>query len=207
MFKAKECEYVIFDVETTGLNPQDGDRIIEIAAIKIKNGQKTGEFEQFINPQRPLSLSAMDINKITEDMVADAPTHDVVLPQFMDFVAGACLVAHNASFDIKFVCYELALIGRRLNKCTPVLDTMKLARGLLPHLGSYRLGYLAHSFGVPVQETHRALADVGLTVSVFQRLLDVAGDQQCTQFDHLMDQFSVEKPNFKIEEAIQDTLF
>lgn len=207
MLKASSCEFVVFDVETTGFNPQDGDRIIEIAAIKVKEGRKIAEFDELVNPQRPLSLSAMEINKITEDMVRDADTHDVVLPRFIDFVGGACLVAHNASFDIKFLCYELSLIGRKLNRATPVIDTLKLSRELLPHLGSHKLGYLAHSFGVPVAETHRALADVGLTVSVFQRLMDVAVDQKITDFDQYIDRYAVDKPQFKIASTVQDTLF
>lgn len=207
MFIAKECEYVVFDVETTGFNPLDGDRMIELAGIKIKNGQKIDEFESFIDPERPLSVSAMEINKITEEMIVGAPKRAEVLSNFVDFIGGACLVAHNAPFDIKFLCFELSLIGRKLNKATPVMDTLKLAKEILPHLGAYRLGYLAHSFGVPITETHRALSDVALTVDVFKKMLDVAGDQNLIQFNQLIDKFGVQKPEYRIQEESQATLF
>lgn len=207
MFKAQDAEFIVFDVETTGLSPVDGDRIVEIAGIKVRNGQKVDEFEALINPERALSLHAMEVNKITEEMIADAPTRDKVLPAFMQFIGNGCLVAHNASFDLKFLCYELSLIGRKLNQSTPAMDTLKMARALLPHLSTYRLSAIAQALGIRFDETHRALADVAITVSVFHHLINMAHDQNLIEVQNLLGQFGVEKPNFKIQQPTEEFLF
>ena len=140
-------------------------------------------------------------------MVKDAPTSEEFLPQIIDFAGGACLVAHNASFDIKFLAYELALHGRRLREETPVIDTIKMAKGFLPYLSSYRLESLANSLGVTVKGTHRALTDAELTVAVFKRLLLMAGDYNIFQLPDMITRFGVEKPNFKFSHVLQPSLF
>lgn len=203
----QDMEYVVFDVETTGLSPLDGDRIIEIAAARVRKGIIIDRYTTFVNPQRPLNPEAQKLNKITQEMVEGAPVSAEVLPRFMAFTGGACLVAHNASFDIKFVSYELSLAGRKLHEGTPVLDTMKMSRSFLPHLTSQRLGYIAHSLGVPVGDTHRALADVEILVGVFGRLFALAPDYNVHTFQDLIGKFGVEKPNFRIKGAEQVSFF
>lgn len=203
----KRAEFVIFDVETTGLSPIDGDRIIEIAAVKIKNLEKIDEFSSFINPQREIPEEAQLIHGISNEMVSDAACADQVLPQMIEFIGGACLVGHNISFDLKFLCFELAQIGRKLHKATPAVDTLKMARTLIPYLNNYRLGHLANSLGLKVKETHRALADVELTKSILVHLIHKSYNQNLISFPELCRQFGVEKPQFAIQQASQKMLF
>jgi DNA polymerase-3 subunit alpha (Gram-positive type) len=202
-----DMEYVVFDVETTGLSPLDGDRIIEIAAARVRKGIIVDRYTTFVNPLRPLNPEAQKLNKITQDMVQGAPTAAEVLPKFMEFAGGTCLVAHNASFDIKFVSFELSLAGRKLHDGMAVLDTMKMSRNFLPHLTSQRLSYIAHSLGVPVGDTHRALADVEILVGVLSRLFALAPDYNVNTFQDLIGKFGVEKPSFRIKGAEQPSFF
>ncbi|MBF0485971.1 MAG: hypothetical protein HQL16_05610 [Candidatus Omnitrophica bacterium] len=207
MFKLADAEYVIFDVETTGLSPLEGDRIIEFAALKARHGRIVEKMTSLVNPGRPLSAGAQEINGITEDMVKDAPTSSEILPQIIDFLGNACLVAHNASFDVKFLSYELSLAGRRLKDETPAVDTMKMSRAFLPHLTSHRLEYLARSLGITIVSTHRAEADAELTFHLFNRLVSMAPEYDVHNLTTLVTQFGVEKPNFRIQQGPQPSLF
>jgi DNA polymerase III epsilon subunit family exonuclease len=205
--KANEIECVVFDVETTGLSAERGDRIVEIAAIKVKDGNIIASIESLINPKRDIPIEASLIHTITNDMVASAPTAAEFLPKILEFIGGACLVGHNIKFDLDFLCYELAGFGRRLNESTPAIDTIKMAKRLLPQLSTYRLGNLAQYFGANVQETHRALADVKLTVTIVTRLLDLAVKQGLSTPADIFKEFTVPKPNFRFTETVQDVLF
>ena len=203
----KETDYVVFDVETTGLSAVNGDRIVEIAAIKVKNGQMVDTFESFVNPQRDIPIEAQRVNNITPDMVKDAPTAPEVLPRMIEFIGPSCLVGHNVKFDLDFLCFELSLASRRLRSETPVIDTLKMAKALVGHLPNLKLASIATSFGVRIGETHRALADVEITVGVLNRLIEKAYQQNIRTFKDLLKQFGVQKPNFKIEQAEQTSLF
>ncbi len=203
----KDTEFVVFDVETTGLSAQDGDRIVEIAAMKVKNGKVIDKFYSLVNPKRVVPPEATRINNITEDMVAQAPTANEVLPKMVSFISGACVAGHNVRFDLGFLSYELALMGRKLNESTPAVDTLKMAKDLLPYLSNYRLSYLARSLGVTVNETHRAMADVDLTVQVFIRMMEMASEQNLDDITKFFTQFSVEKPSFKLASSVQASLF
>lgn len=205
--KPADIEWVIFDVETTGLFPREGDRIIEIAAVKVKNKEIIDSVDYLINPQRDIPLEAQQVNNITNEMVANAPTAQEILPGIIDFIGGASLVGHNIKFDLEFLCYELSLCGRKLRSATQTLDTLKMARTLLPQMNRHRLSNVAQYFGVQIGETHRALADVKLTVAVLNRLLTVAHQQGIQTAADLFKQFGVEKPNFKIEDVVQGSLF
>lgn len=200
-------EFVVFDVETTGLSPLNGDRILEIAAVKVKDQKISDTFSSLVNPRRSIPIEAQRVHGISQDMVADAPNAEVVLPQMIDFIGGGCLVGHNIKFDLDFLCYELSLFGRKLRVETPAVDTLKMSKKVMAHLRSHRLSYLAHSFGVRVDETHRALADVKLTVSVLYHLLDIAVDQGIQNPSDILKHFSVPKPNFKIENSHHELLF
>ena len=203
----KLTEFVIFDVETTGLSPVDGDRIIEIAAVKVKEGKVVDKFYSLVNPQRSIPSQATQVNNITEDMVVSAPLAADILPQMINFIGGACVAGHNVRFDLNFLCYELAIIGRRLNDQTPAVDTLKMARDLLPYLSNHKLAYLARSLGVVVDQTHRAMADVELTVAVFLRLMEMAGDKDLQKVPVFLNHFGVEKPSFKFNQKSQASLF
>ena len=203
----KLTEFVIFDVETTGLSPIDGDRIVEIAAVKVKGAQVVDKFYSLVNPQRSMPSQATQVNNITDDMLTNAPLAGDILPQMIHFIGGACIAGHNVRFDLNFLCYELALTGRRLHDHTPAVDTLKMARDLLPYLSNHKLAYLARSLGVVVDQTHRAMADVEITVGVFLRLLDMAGDKNLQQVSVFLNQFGVEKPSFKLNQKSQASLF
>ena len=207
MIHIKNTEYIIFDVETTGLSPSEGDRIVEIAAVKLKGNTIVAEFESLINPNRALPASAILVNGITQEMIQDAPVAAKVLPQLIDFIGGAAVVGHNVKFDLGFLCYELSLAGRKLRDETPAIDTLKMAKGLIPYLSSYRLEYLANALGVSVNVTHRALSDVKLTCEAFKRMLEMACDNQLIDFHLLIQRFGVEKPNFPIRQITQEMLF
>ncbi len=135
---ARQTEYVVFDVETTGLSPQRGDRIVEIAAVRVKDWKIVDTFESLINPERELPVEAQQIHHITEEMVKGAPTAEIVLPKMIDFTGGACLVGHNIKFDLNFLCFQLSLIGRKLREETPAMDTLKMAK-LSSQLGVGRI--------------------------------------------------------------------
>lgn len=203
----EEIEFVVFDVETTGLSPKSGDRIVEIGAVKVRGKTVVGTFESFINPKRDLPLEAQRINNITPDMVAQAPFSEQILPEFLVFVGGACLAGHNVKFDLDFICYELALLNRKLKEETPALDTLVMARKLMPHLTNHKLSTVARSFGVTIQETHRALSDVHLTVEVMHHLINLAQKQQIEKFQHLVREYSVVKPTYKFQSFEQSSLF
>jgi DNA polymerase III epsilon subunit family exonuclease len=203
----KLTEFVIFDVETTGLSPLDGDRIVEIAAVKVKGPLVVDKFYSLVNPQRSMPPQATLVNNITEDMLITAPVAADILPQMIHFIGGACVAGHNVRFDLNFLCYELSLIGRRLNDQTPAVDTLKMARDLLPYLSNHKLAYLARSLGLAVDQTHRAMADVELTVAVFLRLMEIAGDKNLQKASVFLNQFGVEKPSFKLNQKPQASLF
>jgi len=205
--KINSAEYVVFDVETTGLSVLGGDRIVEIAAVRIKGLEVVATFESLINPERELPVEAQQINNITEDMVAHAPTAAEVLPKMIDFIGGACLVGHNIKFDLNFLCYQLSLLGRKLMEETPAIDTLKMAKVLLPHLTSFRLSHVAHSLGAKIEGTHRALPDVLLTARMMCQLLDIAEDQNIETFQDLHKNFGVIKPNFRIEQTNHEFVF
>lgn len=205
--KIRAAEFIVFDVETTGLSARDGDRIIEIAAMKVKEGQVVDRFYSLINPQRSVPTQATLVNQITEEMLADAPFAQDILPAMIDFIAGGCVVGHNVRFDLEFLCHELSLVGRKLREETPAIDTLKMARELIPYLSNYKLAYLARSLGVTVTETHRAMADVDLTVKVMMRLIEIAEEKQMSDVGVFLPQFSVEKPVYKLTQAVQSSLF
>lgn len=198
MIKTRTSEFIVFDVETTGLSAIDGDRIIEIAAIKIKDLKTVATYHSMINPMRDIPASATNVNQITQEMVLDAPTAEEFLPGLIDFIGGGCVVGHNVKFDLNFVCYELSLLGRRLREETPAIDTLKMAKALIPYLSSYKLSSVANALGITVGETHRALSDTQLTVDVLTRLMDMAADRNLEDLQEFCEQFSVEKPVFRL---------
>ena len=205
--KSKQAEFVIIDTETTGLSATNGDRMVEIAAVKIKKGSVVERFESFIDPERAIPHGAQHIHKITKEMLKNAPKAKEILPDVLHFIGGACVVGHNIKFDLDFLCYQLSLIGRKLKNETPALDTLKMSKHFLPHLSNYSLSSVALSFGIKIKETHRALADAELTADVFIRLLEMAEEQKLETFQILFEKFNTPKPNFKIEEEKQAILF
>lgn len=163
--------YIIFDTETTGFNPQLGDRIIEIAAVKVINGTVTDEsFVSLINPERIIPTESARVHGISQEMVASAPLAAEVIPKFLDFVGADSLVAHNAEFDMAFLKAEMTLLGMDSSKLPNCLCTVELARKELPQLSRHNLDALCQHFGISVEQRHRALDDVKATATIFTQL-------------------------------------
>ena len=162
----KDAPYVVFDLETTGSSAKEG-AITEIGALKLVRGQIVDEFATLVNPNRPIEPFVSRLTGITDRMVADAPTVGEVMPLFEEFVEGCVLVGHNVHFDCTFI--TAARGGRLLPNS--VLDTLNLARSLVPGLRRYRLASLVSHFGVRVVPNHRALADAAATAEVLLKLL------------------------------------
>ncbi len=166
-----EAPYVIFDVETTGSAAGKGDAITELGALRLVGGEVVDQFSTLVNPGRPIDPFVVRLTGITDRMVSDAPSISEVMPRFEEFVEGCVLVGHNVHFDCSFV--TAARGGSPLPNA--VLDTLKLARCLVPGLKRYRLSALVSHFGVRQAPNHRALSDAAATTEVFRRLLKLLG--------------------------------
>jgi DNA polymerase-3 subunit epsilon len=162
-----EAPYVVFDVETTGSSAGKGGAITEIGALKLVGGEVIDQFTTLVNPVRPIDPFVVRLTGITDRMVSDAPSISEVMPRFEEFVEGCVLVGHNVQFDCSFV--TAARGGSPLPN--EVLDTLKLARCLVPGLKRYRLSALVSHFGVRQAPNHRALSDAAATTDVFRKLL------------------------------------
>lgn len=165
-----EIEITIFDTETTGLKPEEGDRMVELAALKVRAKERIAVFDELINPGRAISAGAFSVNKITPEMLKGAPEIGAVMPKFLDFTKGSCLCSYNAEFDMSFLNNELKLIGLPAINNILVLDVLTMARKLLPGLARYPLWFVAQKLEIRTVQQHRALADVEMTWEVFTKL-------------------------------------
>ncbi len=165
-------EYVIFDVETTGMKPEDGHAVVELAAERIRGREVVATFDTIVNSGRSVDPEAVAVHGITDAVIAaEGKPLIEVIPAFPLFCEGATLVAHNIRFDLGFVNHHLRQFGLP-PLSNPVLDTLELARKKVV-LASYALGYLAKHFGIPQPKAHRALADVEVTRELLFKLLDL----------------------------------
>ena len=171
--KIENCEFTIFDVETTGLYPYSGDKICEIAAVRVDSScKRSKKFSSLVDPCRPISYGAFSVNGITAPMVAGKPTIDKVLPRFLKFAEDSVLVAYNAGFDLGFL--ESAMGGEKdVLKDYLVIDALALARRFFPEAGRYSLGVLSRHLGIEPPSEHRALADACTTLKVFEKELSI----------------------------------
>ena len=162
-------DYTVFDLETTGVSPQT-DKVIEISAIKVRNGQVVGEFSSLVNPMRNIPYGATRVNGITDEMVADKPVFEEVLGDFLDFIEDDILVGHNIhDFDMKFIHRDCEAFFRMFLG-NDYIDTLPLARKCLPQLGHHKLTDLAMYYKISINGAHRALNDCRMNQLVFERL-------------------------------------
>ncbi len=161
--------FVVFDIETTGFNASK-DRIIEIGAVKIVNNEIVDRFSEYINPQIPIPYRITELTTITDDMVIDAPTYDVILPRFVEFCKGCVLVAHNADFDTGFIKEKCKELG--IDYSFTYLDTVATARYLMPDQSNFKLHILAKALDVHLELHHRAVYDAECTALIFLKLVE-----------------------------------
>jgi len=180
-----EAPLAVLDVETTGLHPENGDRVVEVAVARSVGGEVLETFVSLVNPERPIGPSAMRVHGITDAMVAVAPRFADVADEVLRLLSGAIMVGHNAPFDLGFVSAELFIAGRAMPRLM-ALDTLRLARHLYT-LGSYALGAVSAAMQVYVDTpAHRALADVLLTHGVLQVIIqDLWPEGICTVQDYV----------------------
>lgn len=182
----KDATYVVFDVETTGLSAVY-DTIIELAAVKMENGQVVDTFESFVDPGHPLSATIINLTSITDDMLKGADDIETVLIRFKEWCGDAVLVAHNASFDMGFLntAYSKANIAKADNA---VIDTLELARFLYPHFKNHRLNTLTKKFNIVLEQHHRAVYDAEATAYLAWKLIKDANEMhQITNHNQLND--------------------
>ena len=168
--------YTVFDTETTGLNPSQGDEIIQIGATRIVNGKllRQDAFEQLIDPGRSIPAASIPIHGITPDMVQGQPRIGQVLPTFHVYASDTVLVAHNAAFDMKFLQLKERSTGLRFDQ--PVLDTLLLSAVIHPHQDSHRLEAIAQRMNITVLGRHTALGDALVTAEVFLRMIPLLAE-------------------------------
>ncbi|RLQ95708.1 PolC-type DNA polymerase III [Falsibacillus albus] len=177
--------YVVFDVETTGLSAVY-NTIIELAAVKIRDGEIIDRFESFANPHHRLSATTINLTGITDDMVENAPEVDEVIKKFYDWIGDSILVAHNASFDMGFlnVGYKNVGLGKAVN---PVIDTLEVARLLYPEFKNHRLNTLAKKFDIDLTQHHRAIYDAEATGYLLLKMLKDAHEKGIEYHDQFND--------------------
>ena len=186
----KNSSFTAFDVETTGLDPRKGDRIVEIAGVRIEDGvvQEEKSFVSFVNPQREISAAAGVVNRIPEKELISAPPIEEVLPSFLSFASGSILVAHNAPFDISFLEAEKEGCWGYI-EIPECLCTLQLSRIVSPNEYQHNLDVVARRLKLSSDEMrHRALPDVMITAQAFIKLIDVGN---ITSMDELKKKSSV----------------
>ena len=184
-----DTTYCVLDLETTGLSFRT-EKITEVGIMKIKNGEVIDSFETFVNPEKPIPYKVVEVTKITDDMVKDAPTIQEIFPKILEFIDNSVLVAHNADFDIGFLKHNAQELGYEFNYT--YIDTLRLAKDLFPEYKKYKLGIIAENLGIKVDVAHRALDDVDTTVKVFNIMINMLKERKAKLVDDI-DKVSVDE--------------
>lgn len=183
-----DAPYVVFDIETTGFSAMK-DKIIEIGAVKVVNGNITERFSEFVNPEIPIPFRIEQLTSINDSMVAEAPTIDVILPRFEEFCRGCVMVAHNAEFDMSFIKKNYEDLG--IEREDTIVDTVGMARFLLPQLNRFKLDTVAKAVGVSLEHHHRAVDDAACTAEIFVKFLQMCRERDIFNLDELNEKGAV----------------
>jgi DNA polymerase III subunit alpha, Gram-positive type len=173
---------VVFDIETTGFGPIN-DRIIEIGAVKIEKGQTIDRYSTLINPEIPIPFNIEKLTGINDTMVMEHPVIEKILPEFLAFCKGCILVAHNASFDVGFINKKAEFLG--IDTDFTVIDTVAMARTLLPNLSRFKLNVVAKALKISLENHHRAVDDAMATAEIFIKFVDMLRDKNIVNLKQL----------------------
>lgn len=186
--------YVVFDLETTGFSAEV-DRIIEIGAVKVCNGEIVDRFSTFVNPEIPIPFRIETLTHINDQMVMNAPKIEEILPKFLEFCEGAVMVAHNAEFDTSFIINKAEKIG--INVDTTIIDTVLLAQFLMPNLHNYKLDTLTKHLNVVLESHHRAVDDAAATADIFVKMIKMLYDRDIPDVDKLNEEGKMDENAIK----------
>ena len=181
-------DFVVFDIETTGFSALTC-KIIEIGAVKVEKGQITDRFSTFVNPEVPIPFRIEQLTSINDSMVLDAPTIEDVLPKFLEFCEGCVMVAHNADFDMSFIIENCKRQG--IPDDFTYVDTVGMARFLLPALNRFKLDTVAKAVGVSLDHHHRAVDDAACTAEIFVRFVKMLEERDIFDVDEMNSQGAV----------------
>lgn len=179
-----DTEFVVFDLETTGFSAEV-DKIIEIGAVKIRDGVIVDTFSRFVNPQIPIPFRIENLTGISDDMVINEPVIEEVLPEFLEFCADAVLVAHNAEFDVSFTINKAEKMG--IHYEPSFVDTVLLGQFLIPNLHNYKLDTLCKHLNVSLENHHRAVDDAGATAHIYLKMINMLKERDIFDLDTLND--------------------
>ena len=186
--------YVVFDLETTGFSPLN-NKIIEIGAVKVQNGKITDRFSTFVNPEVPIPFKIEELTGIRDDMVLDAPKIEEILPEFLKFCEGAIMVAHNAGFDMSFISKNCERQGMECEYT--VIDTVALARVLLPQLNRFKLDTVAKALKISLDNHHRAVDDAACTAEIFVKFIEMLKERGIETLEAVNEMGSTSVDNIK----------
>ena len=178
-----DSEFVVFDIETTGLSPRTDD-IIEIGAVKVANRKVVDSFSTFIHIKRSLPAKIIELTSITDDILQNQPEITSALPDFFKFAGNSALVAHNASFDVSFIKNK-ALEYLNQSYDPSVLDTLELSKALIKDVKNHRLNTLTKKLGIKLENHHRAVDDANATAQLFLHLMGILNDRNLYEIENL----------------------
>ena len=187
-------EFIVFDIETTGLQKKTC-KITEIGAVKVKDGEIIERYNTFVNPQCPIPEEITKLTSITDEMVADARTIDVVLPEFLEFIGDRLLIAHNADFDTGFIRFAANELGLEFNNS--YLDTVALSRFINSDLKSHKLDVLAKHYDLGDFNHHRACDDAEMLAMIFFKMLEQLKEMDIKNFSEMKNDMSTDPLKLK----------
>ncbi len=200
-----ETEFIVIDVETTGLSPEKHDRVCEIAAIKVVGGAIIESYDTLVNPQRLISPGAYAVNRITPEMLAGAPYFEEIAEHLLSMIGGSVIAGYNVQFDVSFLHHEFRLCGLQLPS-NQIIDVLALARQLLPGIGKYPQENVARVVGIPFPVKHRALEDTFVTARLLIYFMKLLKSHDITTFTELQQKDLLRVLQFRRRIIAEDAL-